>query len=113
MRRWINWLKQVLQKDTINIHISLGKSEIKVIIWNKSMEECQGRWNNETRGRFLYSFIKSTVRTIRKTRREEIICYRIKLDHSNVNSTLSKTGKNSTGLCEHCHSEDAPRKNSL
>lgn len=41
-------VKQALQKEIIKIQVQLSKSEVKVLIWNKAIEECQVTWYNRT-----------------------------------------------------------------
>lgn len=103
--------KQAVKRDSVELHIPLSKAEVKGMVWRKAIEEWQGKWNNETRGRFLYSInntvsINTAVRNMGRTRKEEIICNRIRLGHSNLNSTLRRIGKHPTGLCEYCQTEE-------
>lgn len=101
--------KQALQKETIELQVPLSKSEIKVLIWSKLVKEWQDKWNNETKGRFLYNLrnkVNQNVKCIGKSRKEEVIFNRVVLGHSNLNSTLKITGKHPNGLCDHCNVEE-------
>lgn len=101
--------KQALQKDIIELQVPLSKSEMKVLIWSKLIEEWQVEWNNGTKGRFLFSIlnkVNQNIKCISKSRKEEIIFSRILLGHSNLNSTLKIIGKHPNGLCEICKVEE-------
>lgn len=101
--------KRALLKDTVELQISLSKTEVKSIVWEKINQMWQVRWDREERGRQLYR-IQNSVKGNRLAggnRREEIVITRLRLGHCLLNKTLKLMGKHQTGLCEECQVEES------
>lgn len=101
--------KRALLKDTVELQISLSKTEVKSIVWEKINKMWQVRWDREERGRQLYR-IQNSVKGNRLAggnRREEIVITRLRLGHCLLNKTLKLMGKHQTGLCEECQVEES------
>nr|XP_055031454.1 uncharacterized protein LOC129420520 [Misgurnus anguillicaudatus]XP_055031455.1 uncharacterized protein LOC129420520 [Misgurnus anguillicaudatus]XP_055031456.1 uncharacterized protein LOC129420520 [Misgurnus anguillicaudatus] len=102
--------KMALLKENIEMQISLSKSEVKSIVWEKINQMWQVRWDREERGRQLYQ-IQNSVKGNRlvggNRRREEIVITRLRLGHCMLNKTLKMIGKHQTGLCEECRVEES------
>lgn len=96
--------KQAVKKESIETNIKLSKSEGKSIIWKETIREWQSQWNREIKGRHLYN-IQNKVGDVKNrggNRREEIVMTRLRIGHSNLNSTLHIIRKHPTGFCGYC-----------
>lgn len=95
--------KDALQKE-ITVPIPLGKGEGKAVIREKGMRIWQKWWEEDTKGRGYYKVQKcvSIKNYKEKTRREEIIISRLRVDHTGLNSTLYLIGKRNSENCEKC-----------
>jgi len=63
-----------------------------------AIREWQHQWDMETRGRHLYA-IQSKVEAVKNrggNRKKEIVMTRLRISHSNLNSTLHIIGKHIT-----------------
>ncbi len=72
--------KTALKKGNVEMQVSISKAEVKSVIWektqtNKNNEICQGRWDQEGKGRHLYQIQKSVKgsRIDSGHRREDIV----------------------------------------
>jgi len=86
------------------MHIKISKAEVKSIVWEKSNQMWQERWDREEKGRHLYQIQKSVkiTRLGGGHRREETVMTRLRLGHCALNKSLKLIGKHETGLCEWC-----------
>ncbi len=101
--------KRALKKGNIEMQIKISKAEVKSIIWEKTNQIWQERWDREEKGRHLYQIQKS-VKIIRLGgghRREETVMTRLRLGHGALNKSLKMIGKHETGLCEWCQEEES------
>ena len=96
--------KQTVRKESIDPYIRLSRAEGKSIVWKESNMKWQEQWDQEGKGRHL-SAIQNRVGTARSgggNKKEETVITRLRIGHTNLNSTLHITGKHPTGLCERC-----------
>ena len=95
--------KTSLQKE-ITLPVSPGKGEFKTVIKRKGTDSWQKTWEEEQKGR-TYFRIQKSVRTKKykeRSRREEVMITRLRLDHTGLNSTLALMGKRNSDKCETC-----------
>ena len=93
-----------MRKENIDTYIRLSRAEGKIIVWKVSNMKWQQQWDQEEKGRHLYA-IQNRVGTARSgggNRKEETVITRLRIGHTNLNSTLYIIGKHLTGLCERC-----------
>ncbi|XP_055499259.1 uncharacterized protein LOC129701820 isoform X1 [Leucoraja erinacea] len=97
--------KEAVKKRNIDVNLQLSKSEGKHIVWKKINQEWQQYWEQETKGRRLYSLQNRVGITARRggNRREQVVLTRLRIGHTHLNSTLKILGKHPTGLREECH----------
>uniref|UniRef100_A0A3B3Q2D7 Reverse transcriptase domain-containing protein n=1 Tax=Paramormyrops kingsleyae TaxID=1676925 RepID=A0A3B3Q2D7_9TELE len=96
--------KQATKKDDIEVYVKMSKAEGKSIVWKEAVREWQQQWDRESKGRHLYG-LQNKVGTTRNwggPRREETVRTRLRIGHSNLNSSLHIIGKHPTGFCEVC-----------
>lgn len=100
--------KQAVKKGNIDITIKLSKAEGKGIVWKEINKEWQQSWDQEIRGRHLYSIQRRVGSEMSRggSRREEVVMTRLRIGHSNLNETLHIIGKHPTGLCEFCQAPE-------
>ena len=100
--------KKALEKEKVEMNISLSKAEVKSLIWGKVNKMWQDKWDSEEKGRYLYNIQKSVNVKIRYSgqRKDEQILIRLRLGHSALNKTMNLIGKHPTGLCEGCQVEE-------
>lgn len=94
------YAKQATKMNNM-MEIPYSKAEIKENIKKMIMEEWQGNWIREEKGRHLYK-IKEKVgkmENIQMCNRNQIIS-RMRMGHTGLNSTLFIIGKHNTGMCE-------------
>lgn len=82
----------------------LGKGEGKTAIKKKDTEIWQKWWEEDRKGRSYYKIQKSVSNKnySERTRREEIIMTRLRVDHTGLNGTLFLLGKRNSEKCENC-----------
>lgn len=94
--------KESLRRE-IDIHVSLGRVELREIIKEGLTKEWQRGWEMEVRGRHYFS-IQSEVRKIcfctSLSRRDSVKLCRLRLGHCGLNDYLCIVGKHVSGLCE-------------
>lgn len=97
--------KEAVKKENIEVNLQLSKSEGRHIVWKKINQEWQQYWEQETKGRHLYSLQNRVGITARRggNRREQVVLARLRIGHTHLNSTLKMLGKHLTGMCEECH----------
>ncbi len=96
--------KQVMTKENIDMQILYSKAELKSIIKKGINTNWQLFWDNELKGRHLYSVqpMVGRGRNSRGRRKEACVISRLRLGHTGLNSTLHIIGKHPTGLCDWC-----------
>lgn len=96
--------KDALKADQIEIKVPLSKSEIKVIIKDSINRRWQVTWDQEKKGRHLYSIQKEVIgkKYSGLSRQEENMITRLRIGHTSLNGCLRIIGKHQTGLCTHC-----------
>ncbi|KAG5847791.1 hypothetical protein ANANG_G00129960, partial [Anguilla anguilla] len=100
--------KEAVRREYVDLNVKLSKSEGKSIVWRGVIKQWQQHWDSETKGRHLYK-IPNKVGMVRNSgtdRREQVIVSRIRIGHSNLNSTLFIIGKHPTGYCEQCQESE-------
>ena len=106
MKRWSE--KRGVKRKGIDININLSKTEGKSIVWKEIHLEWQEYWEQETKGRHLYSLLNKVNSTVELSRwvgwkrKEQVIMTRMRIGHTNLNGTLKIIGKHPTGLCQKC-----------
>ncbi|ROL43138.1 hypothetical protein DPX16_1776 [Anabarilius grahami] len=82
--------------------VPLSKSEIKVIIKDSINRRWQVTWDQEKKGRHLYSIQKEVIGKEYSglSRQEENMITRLRIGHTSLNGCLRIIGKH--GLCTHC-----------
>lgn len=95
--------KEALLKE-ITVPIPLGKGEGKAVVKKKGLEIWQKWWEDDKKGRRYYKIQKSVSikNYTERTRREEIIMTRLRVDHTGLNGTLFLMGKKNSENCENC-----------
>lgn len=96
--------KEAIKKEDVEVNIKLSKSEGKGIVWRSVNQQWQQSWDNATKGRHLYEIQRKVgiSRSRGANRKEQVIISRLRIGHSNLNSTLLIIGKHPTGMCEQC-----------
>ena len=82
--------KQAVRKESIDTYIRLSRAEGKSIVWKESKMKWQQQRDQEEKGRHLYA-IQNRVGTARSgggNRKEETVITRLRIGHTNLNSTL-------------------------
>jgi len=80
------------------------RSRFTHTLYRSVNQQWQQSCYNATKGRHLYE-IQSNVdrsRSMGAKRKEQVIIRRLRIGHSNLNSTLWIIGKHPTGMCEQC-----------
>jgi len=75
--------KRALTKGNIEMQVSISKAEVISVIWEKTNQKWQERWDREGKGRHLFQ-IQMKVKETRVgsgNRREEIVISRLRLGH--------------------------------
>ena len=95
--------KAATRKDAIDVNLKLSKSEGKSIVWQNSVIKWQQLWDQDTKGRHLYSIsgrvADSVTACTSGKRKEDVIIARLRIGHTCLNSTLCILGKHQDGLC--------------
>lgn len=96
--------KQALRLQIVNNNIPLGKAEGKTIIKMQMQKVWQEYWDTNETGRHFYNIQKQVGRggVVGRSRKEEVVITRLRLGHTELNSTLHKIGKHPTGKCRMC-----------
>ena len=86
------------------MQVTLSKNEVKSKIKEFINNIWQELWNNEVKGRQLYSIQKQVGngRSVFRNRKEDTIVSRIRIGHTRLNYSLFKIGKHDTGKCNYC-----------
>ena len=93
--------KQAVRKENIDTYIRLSGAEGESIVWKESNRKWKQQWD-------LY-YIQNRVGTVRiggGNRKEETAITRLRIGHTNLDSTLYIIGKHPTGLCERCQEQE-------
>ena len=97
--------KEVAEKETIDVNINLSKVEGKSIVWQETILKWQQLWEQENKGRHLFSIssrVNDLVNICKRgwiRRKEQVIISRIRIGHTFLNNTLFILGEHQSGLC--------------
>lgn len=96
--------KEATGAEHVELEVPLSRSEMKIILKENINKLWQDRWDQEERGRHLYSLQKKVgIRWSGELkRREEVWITRLRIGHTGLNSGLHIVGKHQTGACMHC-----------
>ena len=73
--------KEALEKEIVEMNVSISKAEVKSVIWERVNKMWQDKWDREQKGRYLYNIQKSVKvkRVYSGQRKEESILIRLRL----------------------------------
>ena len=102
--------KEAALKETIDVNINLSKAEGKSIVWQETILKWQHLWEQENKGRHLFSIASRVTDSVHICKRggirhkEDVIISRMRIGHTFLNSTLFYfimffLGKHQSGLC--------------
>ena len=100
--------KQALKHEQI-MDIVFSKMEAKGIIKSYLIKEWQHSWDTGNTGQHLYVVQRElgTVRTAKRSTKEENILTRLRVGHTRLNKTLHLINNHPSGICEHCQIEES------
>lgn len=96
--------KKHLNKDSVSVHISPGRTELRSKLMEGVFQAWQHQWDGDSKGRLLYS-IQPSVKScsiLSGDRSQQVALSRLRLGHCALNSYLHLIGKHLDGLCEGC-----------
>ncbi|KAL2088359.1 hypothetical protein ACEWY4_015258 [Coilia grayii] len=95
--------KKATERESVDVDLSLSKSEGKSIVWQRCLLKWQQLWEQDSKGGHLFSIYSKVTDSgnvcLSGKRKEGVILTRLKIGHTCLNGTLFIMGKHQDGLC--------------
>lgn len=100
--------KKALERPEPDVAVNLGRGEVKVLIQRAVVTQWQMLWDQESKGRHMYSIQKEVgkVGKVGGSRRDEVVIARLRIGHTLLNSTQCRFGRVASGQCLGCMMEE-------
>ena len=111
---WRNWLHPQIRNPTrmpteklYSVHSTLSPSDIRPHIANHHWKLWNNEYVNKPHGSTCQQYFPQITQDYHTQKQKSISLFRLRTGHCKLNSHLFTLGLHPTGMCEHCHVQEA------